>query len=215
MNPPRLVLWDWNGTLLDDLDLCIQCLNQLLERWGYAQRYDLNQYRSIFGFPVRDYYRTAGFDFDRHPFDVLAQDYMEHYLPAAQQCGLCAGALQALTALKAAGIPQVVLSASPQSVLEEQVAQRGLSGFFDKLLGQNDIYAHSKVETGLRFMATQSIDPAQVVMIGDTLHDFETAQAMGTQCVLCAQGHHSTQRLQTTGAPVLQTLSLLPGMLGL
>ena len=60
---PELVLWDWNGTLLDDVELCENALNRLLQRYGYPQRYDHEQYRAIFGFPVEDYYVRAGFDF--------------------------------------------------------------------------------------------------------------------------------------------------------
>lgn len=60
---PELILWDWNGTLLDDVQLCVDALNRLLARYGYPQRYDRDQYRAIFGFPVQEYYARAGFDF--------------------------------------------------------------------------------------------------------------------------------------------------------
>lgn len=51
---PELILWDWNGTLLDDVTLCVDALNRLLARYGYPQRYDHDQYRAIFGFPYRN-----------------------------------------------------------------------------------------------------------------------------------------------------------------
>ena len=50
----QLVLWDWNGTLLDDVTLCVDALNRLLARYGYDRQYDLDGYRKIFGFPIRD-----------------------------------------------------------------------------------------------------------------------------------------------------------------
>ena len=56
---PRCVIWDWNGTLLDDLQLCLRLLNEMLEEDGCPNRYDLAAYREIFGFPVVDYYRRA------------------------------------------------------------------------------------------------------------------------------------------------------------
>ena len=80
---PELILWDWNGTLLDDVTLCVDALNRLLARYGYPQRYDHDQYRAIFGFPVQEYYARAGFDFTRHSFDELAQSFMEDYLRAS------------------------------------------------------------------------------------------------------------------------------------
>ena len=51
---PELILWDWNGTLLDDVDLCVDALNRLLAGFGYPQRYDHERYRDIFGFPIVD-----------------------------------------------------------------------------------------------------------------------------------------------------------------
>ena len=85
---PELILWDWNGTLLDDVALCVDALNRLLERHGYTQRYDLASYREIFGFPIVDYYRRAGFDFAKDSFEDLAESYMADYIPASAACPL-------------------------------------------------------------------------------------------------------------------------------
>ena len=67
MQPNGMIFWDWNGTLMDDVDFTHSCLNWMLETHGYPQRYDLAAYRELFGFPIEDYYRCAGFDFARHP----------------------------------------------------------------------------------------------------------------------------------------------------
>lgn len=210
---PSLVIWDWNGTLLDDVALCNNCLNELLSEYGYSQQYDADAYREIFDFPIIDYYRHAGFDFTRHPFEELAERYMEIYLPRAEHCGLCPGAKTALTALKNAGVQQIILSASEQPTLEKQVKEQGLSDFFDKLLGQNDIYGHSKKQTGLAFMKENNIDPSHIVFVGDTLHDCEVASSMGVKCVLSAAGHQSRRRLNTANALVIDTLEELPAVL--
>ena len=70
MQPKKIVFWDWNGTLLDDVEFTRGCLNWLLEQHGYPQRYDLAAYREVFGFPIEAYYQRAGFDFSRHPYPV-------------------------------------------------------------------------------------------------------------------------------------------------
>ena len=200
---PELILWDWNGTLLDDVELCENALNRLLQRYGYPQRYDHEQYRAIFGFPVEDYYVRAGFDFTRHSFAELAESYMEDYIPASAACPLMAGAVDALEAFKNAGLRQVILSASPVTTLTRQVEERGVTPYFDRLLGLGDIYAKSKVEVGLAFMRESGIDAEKTVMIGDSVHDFEVAQALGVHCVLQSAGHQPPETRQTTGAPVL------------
>ena len=79
MQPNGMIFWDWNGTLMDDAVYTLGCLNWVLEQYGYPQRYDLTAYRDVFGFPIEDYYRKAGFDFARHPYPILAQSFMDHY----------------------------------------------------------------------------------------------------------------------------------------
>ncbi len=203
---PELILWDWNGTLLDDVELCVDALNRLLAKHAYPQRYDRNQYRAIFGFPIEEYYVRAGFDFSRHSFAMLAEEYMDDYIPASVACSLADGALEALEVFQVAGLRQVILSASPVLTLTRQAEERHVAGYFDRLLGLGDIYAKSKVELGLRFMQEEGIDPTRAVMIGDSVHDFEVAQAMGTACVLQCGGHQNQETLASTGAPVVEGL---------
>lgn len=203
---PELILWDWNGTLLDDARLGLDALNRLLARFGYPQRYDMASYRKIFGFPVEDYYLRAGMDFSRHPFSVLAKSYMADYIPHATACTLAPDARQVLQTFADAGLRQVILSASPVNVLESQVRERGVRPYFDRLLGLGDIYAKSKVDLGLGYLHESGMDPARAVMIGDTVHDFEVARAMGVRCVLQCGGHQNAETLAATGAPVCDTL---------
>ena len=182
---PELILWDWNGTLLDDVDLCVDALNRLLAGFGYPQRYDHERYRAIFGFPIEEYYVRAGFDFTKHSFAELAD---------------------ALEAFKAAGLRQVILSASNLDTLRRQTDERGVTGYFDRLLGLGDIYAKSKVDVGLAYLKENGFDPARAVMIGDSVHDYEVAQALGVRCVLQSGGHQPPEKLRKTGAPVVKGL---------
>ena len=115
-------------------------------------------------------------------------------------------AVPALSLLKGAGVQQVILSASNLPVLEQQVTERGVRPYFDRLLGLDNIYARSKVEVGLAYLTElkqRGAVPAQAIMIGDSVHDFEVAQALGVRCVLQTAGHQSAQQLRATGAPVV------------
>ena len=106
-----------------------------------------------------------------------------------------------------------MLSAYEQKALLEATTHFELTGFFDDIIGLNDIYAHGKVENGKRYMAKLNIDPSDVLFIGDTVHDFEVAEAMGVQCILVANGHNSRERLEACGVPVLDSLAGLRSLL--
>ena len=213
MQPNGMIFWDWNGTLMDDVDFTHGCLNWMLENHGYPQRYDLAQYRELFRFPIEDYYRLAGFDFSRHPYPMLAEHFMTHYNAGVDTCPVMAHAVDTLTELARRGWKQAVLSASRRDYLIEQVAARGLQGFFTELLGLADIYGVSKVQLGTDYLRRTGIDPAHCVMIGDTQHDAEVASAIGAKCVLYTGGHQSRALLEAACPHVIDDLALLPDLL--
>ena len=213
MQPNGMIFWDWNGTLMDDVDFTHECLNWMLETHGYPQRYDLAAYRELFGFPIEDYYRCAGFDFARHPYPELAARFMEHYNAGVPGCAVTAHAVDTLQTLARMGWQQAVLSASRRDYLIEQVSARGLQGFFTELLGLADIYGVSKVQLGTDYLRRTGIDPAHCVMIGDTQHDAEVAAAIGAKWGLYTGGHQSRARLEKVSPYVIDDLAQLPALL--
>ena len=205
------VIWDWNGTLLDDMEVCLAVMNRMLARRGLPALSD-TRYRSIFTFPVRDYYALAGIDLAAESFDALAEEYMSDYRRASRNCPLMPGAAETLDRLNALGAAQVLASASRQDDLERQVAERGLTGKFRALLGMTDQLGGGKAGLAAGYLHRNGIDPASAMFVGDTVHDFETACAVGSRCVLIAGGHQSRERLEATGAVVLDDIRRLPAL---
>ncbi len=202
----RHVVWDWNGTLLDDTALCIEIMNGLLGERGLPLL-DKTRYRAIFDFPVVDYYTRLGFDFTRDPFDIIGAEFIRRYEARRAEARLHPGAIGTLAALRAAGFTQSVLSAYLHDTLETLLAHFGVRDFFDDVLGGDNVYARGKIEQGRTWMRAQSLDPAAVLLVGDTRHDFEVSQAMGCRCLLVADGYHPREKLEGLGPPVVDDLS--------
>lgn len=207
------VVWDWNGTLLDDLEVSFRAINQVLSSNGYPPIRDLASYRELFCFPVIEYYRRIGFDFSRTPFEELAEQFMACYHPAAAHCSLAPDALDTLQAVQKMGLRQILLSASLQSHLEMQVGRYPIRDYFDQLLGIGDIYAAGKDRLAADFVASSGEATSHFLFIGDTLHDLEVARGCGAHCLLCCAGHQSREVLTSGGVPVIDRLSLLPDFL--
>jgi len=211
---PKMIFWDWNGTLIDDVDLTLGCLNSLLAEHGYPQRFDLKEYREVFGFPIEQYYAKVGFDFARHPYPMLAEKFMQKYNAGVADCPAVSEAKAVLGELARRGWQQTILSACRRDYLFEQVTDRGLKGYFTELLGLSDIYGVSKVELGLDWLRRTGEDASACVMVGDTDHDAEVARALGAKCVLCtAAGHQSRARLEAVCPNVIDSLTELPDVL--
>lgn len=204
------LVWDWNGTLCNDLAISIEVINSLLAEEHLPQLTGVAAYHAAFGFPVIHYYEKLGFDFAKTPFSVLADRYIAAYTAAQSRAGLAADALPTLDALRARGIRQVVLSAGRQDNLLAQMTPFSILHYFSEILGVSDHYGHSKRDLAVNWMAARGLDPVRTLFVGDTVHDFEVASACGADCLLVAAGHQSEERLRATGAPVLRTLSEVP-----
>ncbi len=199
-----LLFWDWNGTLLNDRDYAIQVRNRVFPRFGLPAIDSLEAYYAQFTFPVKLYYERAGVTEEN--FVSVANAWMAEYVRGAEAIPLQSGACLALETMKAAGLRQVVLSASDLSILQQQLDFYHIRAYFSEVLGLNHIYATSKQAIGQAYLQTCGVPPAACVLLGDTLHDAEVAQEMGIDCILVAQGHQSAQTLLTSGMPVYPNL---------
>lgn len=203
----RHIIWDWNGTLLDDCKLCVDIMNQILSR-RKMRMVSVEDYRTHFNFPVRSYYEWLGFGeddtFERISYEFIASMTERQYEPT-----LHTGAADLVMKLHSMGIEQVILSAHKQDALSHIVTHYDLSGYFDKVIGLNNIFAEGKTANGRNHIASLRHAPHEVLVIGDTIHDAEVAREIGADCMLISSGHQSKERLMESGFPVFSTLAAL------
>jgi phosphoglycolate phosphatase len=203
--PYKHIIWDWNGTLLDDAWLCVQILNQMLSG-RQMKTTTLAQYQMDFDFPVISYYVKLGFDFKKESFDDIAREYITAYKSGQVKCRLRDGVVDIIKALKDKGFSQSVLSASQKPSLIEALRIFGLKDFFENIEGLDDYYAHSKIDIGRKLMGNLPVSGKEVLLVGDTTHDYEVACQLGADCLLLPAGHQSKERLTACGARVCDSL---------
>ena len=198
--PWTYVLWDWNGTLLDDVQAAVDVNNEIFPQFGFPPPGSLADYHRLFRFPVREYYRDLGVTDELFP--AVAGAWSQGYMEKSKGCGLQKHAEETVRAFHQAGLGQAIISASKEEHLREQLSRFPIGEYFQAVSGLNHIYATSKVALAQQFLQNSSIPPAQAVFLGDTLHDAEVAQAVGCGCVLIARGHHPRSKLLEAGVPV-------------
>ena len=170
------IIWDWNGTLFDDVKLCHNIMNNLLASRSLPIL-TLNRYKEIFTFPVREYYIKAGHDFSKEPFEKIGADFMEEYEAKKNDCELFPFSDNILHKIQSLNIRQHLLSAYEQESLIAIIKNHGISEYFTFIKGLDHIYADDKVKIGKQLMNEISVDGTRykVILIGDTIHDFEVA----------------------------------------
>ncbi len=204
----KTIIWDWNGTLLNDLDLSLHSVNVLLEERNLP-KLSVERYKDIFGFPVVDYYVKAGFDFEKEPFEIPAKQYVKLYAAGSSELELFHDVLETLTFFKENNYRQIVLSAMKDDNLKLMINNIKISHFFDGIFGIKDNYAREKVSLGKQVVEKLNLKPSECLMIGDTLHDAEVAEQCGFNCILFSGGHVSKQRLETKCKRIVDSLGEL------
>lgn len=190
------IIWDWNGTLLNDVELCFSVLTELLAEHQLPVP-AMDEYRAAFRFPVQDYYADFGFDFEKVSFDALSQRFMQLYGGRVRSAKLFHGALDWLAAVKSSHKEQSILSAASQVHLNEILVFFDIMHHFDRVYGIANDHAVSKLQRGRELLLEARSTPAKTLLIGDTDHDLEVGKALGVDVLLIADGHQHGERLKS------------------
>ncbi len=188
----KTIIWDFNGTIINDVDLAVDILNSLYKIHHIDKCVGKKEYKEIFDFPVIDYYRNAGFDLNEQTFQCISKEYIALYKEGFKHVKVSDDVITLLKKYQLKGYKNVIISASQHDMLVEQINSLGLNEYFDEIVGIDDIYATSKVDIAKRW-ASKHTGP--FVFIGDTAHDYEVAKEIGATCYLLSDGHFSQDRL--------------------
>lgn len=201
----KAVIWDWNGTLLNDIDICILCINKSLESRN-LKPINRDKYVDIFTFPVKDYYEKAGFDFSKEKFEIPAMEFIDLYYQNLNIAKLFDESKSVLQQLEKKGIKQYVLSAMEHKNLMKSLRDFGIYDFFIDINGIDNHYAHSKLDIGRGLLKNIPFKNNEIILVGDTLHDKDVADGLGINHILVSNGHQSKKRLQQETSKVLNNL---------
>lgn len=202
------IFWDFNGTILDDVSLCLDILNSMLSKRG-KEKVSLDKYRHIFTFPIIEYYKKAGLTFEIESFSDMAVEFINIYQPNSLKCSLYEDIIDAFEYIKRLGIKQILLSASEKDNLLEQVNHFNINKYFYSILGLDNIHAKSKIAIGKDYVKKNNINKEKCLMIGDTLHDYELANELGFDSILLSYGHQAYDVLKNEDNIVLRNIKEL------
>ena len=202
------VIWDWNGTILNDAELSLELINGLLKERN-KKVLTLDEYKKVFTIPVKNYYSALGFDFEKELFEIVGKKWMDEYERRKFECNIYNGITDVLEKIKQLQIGQSILSAYSQHTLEEMANYFGLKKYFEHIVGLDNIYAAGKLHLGQMLIKKLGNGKGETLMIGDTLHDYEVAQEIGADCILLSCGHQDKERLLATECKVIDDIKEL------
>ena len=199
------ILWDWNGTLLDDRWLCVESINKILKKRKMQPILE-KTYRETFCFPVMKSYESLGFDFIKESFEDLSSEFIKYYKDNFYKLSLHINTELTLKKINQSNIKQSILSASKQEMLEKNVNFFNLKKYFDNIVGINNHYADGKIDAAFQLIDLIKTKSSDILLIGDTEHDSEVAEKIGSDCILIDQGYVNRQRLEITKRKIFSNI---------
>ena len=192
------IFWDFNGTIIDDVHNALSCVNDMLERKG-MKPINLAEYYDYVETPIINFYYRI-LPPEEVDFTVISKEYHSDYARHLEETTLASGAEELLKELKENGAHQYIITSNFIGETLELTKKFGVFQYFDEVLGADNTLAESKIERAKAFFDLKGINRNDAIFIGDTLHDLETANALGIDCVLVEYGHQGRKLLHEHNA---------------
>lgn len=199
------IIWDWSGTLIDDVALSLGVVNKMLEKRGLPAL-STDRYRELYTFPMDGFFRSLGLLAEGEQpeaFTALTDEFVEGYTKRAMRFTLRPGAQEALERMREAGHDQVLITSSRNTVLRKQVYRSRLGHYFEAVLGTWSSMPANTYSVARMYLLSRGIAGSGALFVGDTTGVFGTARELGSGCLLVSGGHESRRRLAGSGCRVV------------
>ncbi len=202
MNKFDHIIWDWNGTIIDDAWLCVEIMNEVLSEKN-LELININSYRQNFCFPVKEYYKKLGFDFEKEEFEISGLLFIKKYLKRMYEPILYPEFINVIELLSNKGVSHSILSAQDSKTLNVATKYYKVNKYFENIFGINNQYAYGKLEEGIVLLEQIKYEKNRILIIGDTKHDAEIASKLGIHCLLLSCGHNNKSQLSKTDYKII------------
>ena len=191
------IIWDWNGTVVNDAHLCVKIVNCLLREYSKPE-ISINFYLDNFGFPVKDFYLLLDLPIDQINYFKISTSFIDAYRDNYRECRLHPGIYNLIYEFDRTGISQSILSAGHPNDLNLFLKYFDLSSVFKTVSGVANFRAEGKQHIAKKHLEKISLPKSDILYIGDTIHDHQISELLGVDCLLVSHGHNSRSVLKST-----------------
>ncbi|WP_079036712.1 MULTISPECIES: HAD family hydrolase [Streptomyces] len=205
----RHVVWDWNGTLLDDNHVMLASVNDVCAHFG-RPAVDMPAWRAALRRPLWLCYGTI-LDRDVSGAEEWAEVvrlYRAGYHGRADELRLAADAEKTLARVREAGLTQSVLSMALHDDVTTQATRFGVHRYVERIDGVLPEAAGGHKAGHLAdHIGRLGLAPDECLLVGDVVDDAAAARQAGVRCVLVTTGMTAADELHETGLPVAGSLA--------
>ncbi len=205
------LIWDFNGTLVDDVHAALAAVNDMLTKRNQPT-IDLDRYQQEVDTPIINFYNNVFLPGTLVFSDAVVEFNIgyDKYLPEKP---LMDGAQEMLRFFSSRGKRQTVVSASNVQKVTRMLTSLGIINYFERVIARDDYMAGDKLHLAKQYFQEESIDPSDALVIGDCVADWQMAKALGADCVLITRGHQGRREFSVTDAVIIDNLSELKSII--
>ena len=207
----KTIIWDFNGTIIDDVGASLGAVNDMLTK-RLQPTIDLAQYQSAVDTPIWRFYETVFEDGTITPEEAV-MEFDSGYEKHLQQNPLMEGIVDVLTHFRNLGICQVIVSASHVNKVKARLDDLGIADYFDAVLGRSDYMAEGKTYLAKAYFEEHNLSAAETIVIGDCVNDYDVAQSLGCDCILNTKGHQSRREFKGVSAQIIDLIPELKNLI--
>lgn len=190
----ELVVFDWDGTLLDSAGAIVQAIQAACRDLGHPPPSD-DQARHVIGLGLVDALRHAAPDLPPQRYPAMADRYRFHYLGADHRLTLFEGIPEVLAGLQSTGHILAIATGKSRLGLERALDHSGLRALFQASRCADECHSKPHPQMLEELMAEFGVASETTLMIGDTSHDLLMARNAGVAGLAVTYGAHSHDHL--------------------
>lgn len=199
MSRYELVIFDWDGTLMDSTGLIAACIQQSCREMGLAVPPE-SEAKWVIGLGFVQSVEHVAPGLSRDGQLELAQSYRRHFLAREHEAPLFEGVRELLAELRGRGRRLAVATGKARRGLDRALESSGLGSFFEATRCADEGFPKPHPDMVLRLLEATGVDPARAVLVGDTTHDLELAANAGVDAVAVCYGAHAEEALRSREA---------------
>lgn len=197
------IFWDYNGTILDDVEVSVKAVNCMLKSRGLPPT-DIETYRSTLTLPLDTYYESVGIN--GIPISELSVEFRKYCKQFSNLAHIFDGFTEIIRIAEHNSIKNILFSSLYHNHLIEELKVHNIQEYFTDVIGMTDLNVGSKLSNVKEYIKHNSIDVNKIVFIGDLTTDSDMAKDVGSRCILIPNGHNSKERCLSQGVEVYESL---------
>ncbi len=206
----KTVLWDFNGTVMDDMGAAVGAVNAMQARRGLPL-IDEEWYTLHLVMPLERFYSGIGFDMQKERIEEVSEEFQVECRKFPRP--VFPEVMEALERFRRRGLRQLLFSSLHHDILTKQAEERQISAYFEEIVGRQDRTLGGKEKAAEAYFKAHGLKAEEVLVVGDLTTDYDMAAYLGCPCALIHKGHQHRDILSKTGAYILNDASELDSLM--